>query len=176
MSEGSAKPGEQVELDLSASDIGSPGLGAWSIDISYDPDVVTPVGCDTEHGAVCNLHFSDDEIRTAGATAVGFEGDVELAHITFECADDEGESPITVSLPDFADATLGGPVQIAAEIEHGKVTCTNTPIPQPPTTGTGGSTTSDDGNSYLLLIGLLAVAGVTALAGFGVLRARASRN
>jgi hypothetical protein len=173
---GSAKPGAQVALDLKAASVASPGLGAWSIDITYDPAVVTPVACVTEHGAVCNTHYDNNTVRTAGASAIGFEGDTGLAKITFECANAAGESAITVALPDFADATLGGPVQIAASIVNGKVSCTNaTPVPQVPTTGTGGGTSSGGGSDFTLLIALLAGVGVTALAGFGVLRTRTNR-
>ncbi len=172
-----AAPGASASVELESIDIESPGLGAWSIDITYDPDVVTPTGCDTEHGAVCNLEYRDDMIRTAGATAVGIEGDTLLATLTFECADAEGESDLTVSLPDFADATLGGPVQINPEVVHGKITCSTTPptaVPGIVASGTG--TGASNGSDFTLLIAALAAAGVAAVAGFGVLRARADRN
>jgi len=167
-------------VELESLDIEAPGLGAWSIDITYDPDVVTPTGCDTEHGAVCNMEFGEDMIRTAGATAIGIEGSTLLATLTFECADAEGESALTVSLPDFADATLGGPVQINPAIVHGMITCSNTP-PAAPTavpgivdTGTGAGSTAN-GSDFTLLIALLAGAGLVAFAGLGVLRTRADR-
>jgi len=167
---GSALPGGQVSLDLDSNDVGPPGLGAWSIDISYDPSVVSPVSCATEHGAVCNTHFNNDTIRVAGATAIGIEGDTKLATLTFQCADDEGKSAIIVSLPDFADATLGGPVQISADIDNGEINCTNaTPPPGLAGTGSGGP---QSGSDFSWLIATLAGAGVVALAGYGVLRAR----
>lgn len=170
---GSAKPGGQVSLDLNSNDVGPPGLGAWSIDISYDPSVVSPVSCSTQHGAVCNTHFTNDTIRVAGATAIGIEGDTKLATLGFQCADAEGKSAITVSLADFADATLGGPRQISADIDNGEVNCTNAPPPPGLAgTGTGGPTSGSD---FSWLIASLAGAGVVALAGYGALRAR-SRN
>jgi hypothetical protein len=166
---GAVEPGGEVSVELESLNVGEPGLGAWSIDITYDPDVVTPVECDTEHGAVCNTEFDDDTIRTAGATAVGIEGDTLLATITFECGDEEGESPLTISLPDFADATIGGPQQIDADIVDGTITCGDAPTPPPSLapTGTGGSAGSDAS----LLIGLLAAAGLAAL-GVGALAVR----
>lgn len=167
---GSAAPGADASVKLDSMDVGAPGLGAWSIDITYDPDVVTPTACDTEHGAVCNPAYRDNMIRVAGALANGIEGDTLLATITFECADAVGESPLTITLPDFADATLGDPQQINPAIVNGEVACTNSP--RPPTVGTGGATSGSD---YTLLIALLAGVGVTALAGFGVLRTRGSR-
>lgn len=182
MSSGTAAPGEQVALELMSEGVTEPGLGAWSIDITYDASVVTPVGCETEHGAVCNLQYGDNMIRTAGATAMGIEGDTLLATITFECADDTGHSAITVSLPDFADATIGGPQQIDAEVTHGSVECTDeppaaataTPAPQVPSTGTGGGSSAGS-NDLLVLVATLVGVGVTALAGYGVLRTRATR-
>lgn len=170
---GSAAPGAQVSLDLTSNDVAAPGLGAWSIDITYDPDVVTPVSCETEHGAVCNTHFDENTIRTAGAAAIGFEGDTGLASITFECADSVGESAITVALPDFADATLGGPRQINPTIVSGKVSCTN--VPQVPNTGMGGGSSTSNGSDLMLLVALLAGIGLSAFAGFGVLRFRSNR-
>jgi hypothetical protein len=178
MGSGTAEPGEQVSIELNSEGVTEPGLGAWSIDVTYDPSVVTPVRCETEHGAVCNLHYGDNMIRTAGATAIGIEGDTLLATLTFECADDEGHSAITVSLPDFADATLGGPLQIDAEVNHGEVECveggaaaaTATLAPQVPTTGMGGGST--DGSDITLLLATLIGVGAVALTGFGVLRTR----
>jgi hypothetical protein len=120
------------------------------------------------------MHFGTDTIRTAGATAIGFEGSTKLATITFQCLPDEGESAITVSLPDFADATLGGPRQIDAGVDNGTITCTTTPQPRPPTTG---SAEPQDGSSFGWLIASLAAAGAMGLAaGYGLLRARNSRD
>jgi hypothetical protein len=168
MGTGSAAPGGTVSLELWSHNVASPGLGAWSIDISYDTSVVTPTACQTEHGAVCNTHFNTNTIRTAGATALGIEGDTKLATITFQCAQHTGQSAITVSLPDFADATIGGPQQIAAAITNGSVSCSTTP--QVPTTG---SAVPQDGSSFGWLIATLAAVGVVGLAaGFGTLSAR----
>jgi hypothetical protein len=182
---GEAAPGDQVEVELNSHDVGEPGLGAWSIDITYDPDVVTPLQCVTEHGAVCNTAFDDDTVRTAGATAEGILGDSLLATITFECNDEEGESDLTVSLPDFADATIGGPMQIDAAIENGTITCaeedgdagaaTATPgaPPAPGNVGTGADQSGDSGLIWLI-VGL-AGAGVLAAAAGVTLRRGSTR-
>jgi predicted nucleic acid-binding protein len=77
-----------------------------------------------------------------------------------------GDTPM-----DFADATLGDPQQINPAIVNGEVACTNSP--RPPTVGSGGPSAGSD---YTLFIALLAGVGVTALAGFGVLRTRANRS
>jgi hypothetical protein len=167
--DGSAAVGEEVSVELNAADIGEPGLGAWSIDITFDPDVVSAVACDVElAGAqnVCNPAYADDTVRIAGAAGVGLEGDSKLATITFECEDD-GESAIEVNLVHFADGTIGGPEPIDADVTNGTITCGGEPGGLPPT-GQGGR--SDQGLLYALM-GLLAAAGL-AIVGRGVLAHR----
>jgi hypothetical protein len=180
---GEAAPGDQVAVELNSHDVGDPGLGAWSIDVTYDPEVVRPLQCVTEHGAVCNTAFDDDTVRTAGATAEGIVGDTLLATITFECLDAEGESDLTVSLPDFADATIGGPEQIDAAIENGSITCaeetvaaTATPGAPPAPGNVGSGPGSNDGTSFAWLIASLVGAGAIAgAAGFVALRRGTTR-
>jgi hypothetical protein len=42
----------------------SPGLGAWTVDISFDSSVVTVVTCSPQQGGVCNPNFATDTIRS----------------------------------------------------------------------------------------------------------------
>src|SRR3990172_7330242 len=65
--------GSGVTLDLNALDIGAPGLGAWIIDISYDPDLVTAIACDSHPAGLCNADFTENPLRTIAATARGPE-------------------------------------------------------------------------------------------------------
>jgi hypothetical protein len=170
---GSGDAGDRVTVTLEALDIGDPGLGAWSIDVSYDPDVVTARSCGPEHGAVCNPEFADDTVRLAGATAEGFEGDTVLGTLTFECGDDGGSSPLEISLADFADATVGGPMPIDASVENGSITCAGA-------AGEGivivdaGSGGMQYGGGFAWLIGLLSAVGLAVVA-FGAVRVRRSR-
>jgi len=170
--------GDEGVVDLEALDVTAPGLGAWTIDIIYDPSVITAVDCSATNGGVCNAEFADDQVRITGATAEGLEGDSTLGTITFACGDEPGESPLEVSLFTFADATLGGPVTIDSTTEDGTFACTvpeptATAGPQLPQTGTGPGSSSDDGMTWIIV----ALAGISlaAMAGYGALRLRTTR-
>jgi hypothetical protein len=177
ISDGSAAPGGSDTVELSALDVTDPGLGAWTIDIFYDPDVITPVDCSATQGGVCNVDFPGDAVRITGAVAVGLEGDTSLGTIEFECADAEGESPLEVSLFTFADGTLGGPQDIDATTVDGTFTCaeagpTATEAPQLPSTGVAGG---DDNGSMAWIIAALAGLGLASMAAYGALRLRENR-
>ncbi len=135
---GSAAVGDLATVDLDGLGFVEPGLGAWTIDVTYDPSVVTAVGCNAGLSGVCNPTFDTDTVRVTGASAEGFVGDVQLAMITFECLD-EGSTALSPSINVLADATLGNPQDISGDtsIENGSITCgpdirTPTPTPAPP--------------------------------------------
>lgn len=173
---GTAAVGEDGLVDLNAMDVTSPGLGAWTIDINYDPDVVTATACSAAQGGVCNAEYADDQVRITGAVAVGLEGDSFLGSITFECGDAAGESPLDVSPFTFSDGTLGGPLPIDDTIVNGTFTCTTeapaTPQPGLPASGVGDSS---DGNPLTWVIAALAVVGLASMAAYGALRVRTNR-
>jgi hypothetical protein len=125
---------------------------------------------------VCNDEFADGVVRITGASAGGIEGEETLGSVTFAC-EDEGSSDVEIATEVFADATIGDPQPIDAELHDGHVECaeetaepvaTSTPLPGPPTTGQGGSTSTD----YSWLIAGLSLVGVVALAGYSLLRVR----
>ena len=123
--------GSGVTLDLNALDIDDPGLGAWIIDISYDPDLVTAIACDSHPAGLCNADFTESAVRTIGATAGGLEGDLTLVSITFQCLD-VGTTALAVNATEVADATIGDPQDIDVEVEHGSVGCVSSAPPPPP--------------------------------------------
>ena len=164
LSNGGAAPGDSDEVTLTATDIGAPGLGAWSVDVSYDDSVMTAVACDAAEGGVCNPNFADDTVRISGATAGGLEGTTTLGTIEFECNDDGGSSDLTVDPVTFADATIGGPVEIDVAVSNGTFSC----VSGGPATGTGFT---PDGGTNGWLLAVLAYLGVAALA-VGALRWR----
>lgn len=179
VSDGSATPGSEGDVILSATGVGDPGLGAWTIDISYDTDVITAVDCAPEQGGVCNEEFAEDTVRITGASASGLEGDTDLGAITFECGDAEGESDLTIAISVFADATIGDPQDLEPSISNGTFTCgeeTAGPTAAEPTDlpDTGTSVGAGGGSSSLSwFIVLAAVIGVLGLAGtYGVVRLR----
>ncbi len=173
VSDGTAEDGASGDVTVDVSDVGDPGLGAWTIDISYDNDLLTATDCGAEQGGVCNENFSDDSVRVTGASAGGLEGDTNLGSITFEC-NGEGESDLTISLSVFADATIGAPQDLDPSTSNGTFTCgaeVAGPTDLPPT---GTSFVSDGGSSSLSwFIALFAVIGVLGLAAsYGVVRLR----
>ncbi len=173
--DGSAAPGEEGSVDVGAHDIGGEGLGAWTVDISYDTSVITAVDCSAEQGGVCNNEFGDGVVRVTGASAGGLDGDTVLGSITFECADAEGSSALTISVNVFADATIGDPQDIDVTISNGTFDCEEAgPLPTDlPPVGTG-VVSDGSGSSLSWLVALLAVVGAAGLvAAYGTMRMRA---
>ncbi len=116
--------GTQGALDVRALNVSAPGLGAWSIDVFYDPLVVAAVSCTAFEGGVCNPAYDTNRVRFTGANASGLEGDTTLAEITFACAV-EGVTLLTISIEVLADATIGGPVDIrdTTSTDDGTISC-----------------------------------------------------
>ena len=114
--------GKQASVDVQASGIPAPGLGGWTVDVTYDPAMVTVAGCSSA-GGLCNPEFAPNMVRVAGFEANGLVGDAMLATIDIECAS-TGSSPLSLNVVDFLDATPGAPAQIQAAVENGSVTCT----------------------------------------------------
>jgi hypothetical protein len=126
------EPGHSATVDLTAENISAPGLGAWEIGIFYDPSVVTALACDPQNGSVCNASFAANQVRVTGASASGLLGDHTLASITFECADAQDTTALTLSVPVVADATVGAPRDIDVKQLDGAITCTDSPFSPPP--------------------------------------------
>jgi hypothetical protein len=69
------------------TNVPAPGLGAWGVDVTYDPAVIKPVSCDTALTgavAVCNQAFAPGTVRIAGASANGISGSQTIAKLSFE--------------------------------------------------------------------------------------------
>lgn len=109
-------------VELQALDVTSPGLGAWTIDITYDPSVVFVLNCAPGAGGHCSPEFDSDTIRVTGASATGLEGDTTLATIQLFCVA-AGVSPLTLYVQVFADATVGDPQDINPTVVDGSYTC-----------------------------------------------------
>ena len=180
VSDGSAADGDSDTVTVDVTGVGGEGLGAWTIDITYDNSLLTATDCTAEQGGVCNENYTSDSVRVTGASAGGLSGDTSLGSITFEC-DGEGESALTISLSVYADATIGDPQDLDPSVSNGTFTCgeqpaTDTPVGPGPTSigpvGTGF--TSGGGSSVSWLVALFAVVGLAVLAtGYGVARSRA---
>lgn len=99
-----------------------PGLGAWTIDIHYNADLVSLVECGAEQGGICNPEFADNAARIAGSSAAGLIGEFALGSLWFTCKG-EGESHLEIHIKVLADGTLGDPQPVDAELKHGEIYC-----------------------------------------------------
>jgi hypothetical protein len=118
--------GGEGTVSLQALNMTAPGLGAWSMNIVYDPAIVQlvaqPNGCVAQSGSVCNPAFAANTIRVTGAAASGLAGNTTLATFTFHCSS-VGTSALTVTVDTLADATPGSPHDIVAATSNGSVSC-----------------------------------------------------
>jgi hypothetical protein len=131
---GSVSTGVGLEgtVELDALGIGEPGLGAWTIEIVYDPEVAAVAECTAEQGGICNAAYAEDTIRVVGTNVYGLVGDHTLARIVFACKA-VGESDLTPTLRVLADSTPGGPLPIEAAVANGSVTCSEDKVHPTPT-------------------------------------------
>lgn len=135
----SGNVGDGSSVSVQALDIGPPGLGAWTIDVLYDPQVLSVTSCSALHGGVCNATFRDDTVLIAGTSASGMTGDVGLGSVGFRCIG-PGTSSLLVVVEVLADATPDAPQNINAGVENGSAVCHQAPATatatttRPPTT------------------------------------------
>jgi hypothetical protein len=173
-------PGGQATIDI-RSNVPSPGLGAWTLDLSYDASKVSIVSCaPAPSHSECNVDFGPNTARLVGATGPGLIGDTSLATITFRSLAASGAtcSPISLSVTPtlFVDATVGGPLPVTVDVTNGTLQCpaapapTATPLPSLTPSGAGGSNGASSG-WLIALAGL----GSVLLAGYAGLRLRATR-
>ena len=147
-------------INLSARDIGPPGLGAWEIGVVYDSSVVTATACTAQAGSICNENFASNRVQVVGANPTGLPGTNVLANITFRC-NGEGTTELTVIIDEFADATTGGPRPIGPGINAGRITCADSaglpdvPTPRPRATDDddddGDDDDGDDGDGTTII-------------------------
>ena len=107
---GSVAPGGDITVRLKLAGICEPGLGAFTIDVSYDPAVLAPVACTanpegTVDTAFCNPALGPDTIRVGGfCISCGVTGQIALADITFHAVGASGsQTPLTIPPPEVAD-------------------------------------------------------------------------
>ena len=124
--------GQQGTVIFSAELVVKPGLGAWQVDINYDPEIVSVVACDSGQNGVCNPVFDEDTVRLAGASASGLTGTNEFAAIKLVC-DRQGASALTIRLSIWGNAIETQ--QRKVEIEDGTITCRSAIPAQLPSTG-----------------------------------------
>jgi len=132
--------GEEGTAQLTANIPHEPGLGAWTVDINYNPAIISVASCKPFQGGVCNDRFGPGTVRVTGVSASGLVGDFALADITFRC-NATGSSPLNPKLALFKDATPGAPQDIDETVNKGEFNCTaNTPAPPTNTPGLPAAT------------------------------------
>ena len=120
--------GDQGKVNVEALKIGQPGLGSWTMDVSYDPAVVSLISCAPASigGAFndCNDAFAADTLRIVGFVGGGLIGDTMLGSLTFRC-ESAGISSIVINTETFVfvDSTPGNPQAINADIQDGSISC-----------------------------------------------------
>jgi hypothetical protein len=137
--------GETVEVRVIASVPEAPGLGAWTIDIAFDPAILTVDSCARGSGSICNPEFASGLARITGANPDGVVGTFDLDTFGFQCIAG-GTSYVTLTLITFADATVGNPQAIDTVVHNGNIDCIGTKL--------SFSTLSDGGGHVLRATGL----------------------
>ena len=106
-STGEVVAGQTVSVDVQAL-VPAPGLGAWTIEVQYDPAVLSASDCATPQGLteVCNASYSANSVLLAGIAPDGLAGTQTLATLTFTgLGVAGGMSDLTVALDSFVDPT-----------------------------------------------------------------------
>jgi hypothetical protein len=100
-------------------------LGAATIDVSYDPSVISPVSCAKDPNGLfdmtlCNLAYQPNVVRfSALRTTAGATGTLVLADITFEVVGAAGQcSDLDVVVVTFTDPQG---TAITTTDEHGQI-------------------------------------------------------
>ncbi len=142
-------PGDRGSVDLSLTDATDP-VGAWVVEITYDPHVASIVGCAPRENSGCNTAYRPQTVRVTGASALGLLKDTVLATLDLKCLG-EGHSELSLSV-----SQLGIPEAFFdVQVHNGDVTCaepalstpTREPSPTPaaaitlPTAGAGPPST-----------------------------------
>ncbi len=147
-------PGSTGTVNLTARDIGSPGLAAWEIGITFDSSVVTATACAAQAGSICNENFASNRVQVVGANPGGLTGTTILANISFRC-NGEGVTDLTVVIDELADATPGDPRPIGPGINAGRITCEDSvglpPVPTTRPTEVPDDDAADDDNGVVTL-------------------------
>ena len=156
--------GQQDTVTLAAADYPAP-LGAWAIDISYDPAVVQPVDCVPIENSTCDLDQSETSLRIRGVSAEGLTGDFALATIAFDCVA-EGSSSLSMIIDVWGVAGIAeiGFETPQPEIVDGEITClapssTTLVLPE---TGTGAGTGEGRSHWFIAALAFAGVAGILA--------------
>ncbi len=133
---GTGVVGGIATVNIVASHMLEPGLGAWTVDMTFDPSRLSPTsvnqrGCTGYFGTVCSMHYSATQARFTGASASGLLGDITLGTAFFRCLG-PGTTAVSLTTNVFADANPNSPQNIDVDINNGTVTCLEPATTVPP--------------------------------------------
>ena len=118
--------GSSATVDLSVSLLTWVGLGAWAIDVKFDPGLVDATGCTSlDVPIVCNPEYQANRVRVAGVDpfgASGVGGVLNLAAIEFDCLA-AGSAVLEVLIEVFRSPAVGYPQQLSTTTLNGSITC-----------------------------------------------------
>ena len=168
-----------VAVDLQGVSTREIGLGAWTIDVTYDPASVSLAGCLPFERSFCYPAYAPGIARVTGASASGLENDFVLATLVFRCNDSSSATTLGLDIDVWAYSTIPEDPQVEPELVDGSITClapaptsaaTVTPVAiSLPSTGSGPPVPS----TLLWLIAALAAFGLAAASGAITMRRRA---
>lgn len=106
----SLQPNESATLTLEGVGFESTGLGALTVDVSYDPTAVSVTACEADPErvfdlALCGEEYAKGIARVTVIDAEGEAGDFTLAEITFTAGSKTGSQALAVRVETLADAT-----------------------------------------------------------------------
>jgi len=163
--------GEEVSVNLEIRGMRAPGIGAWSIDVAYDPAIVSLSACVPLGNNICPTDHPANVVRITGASANGVVGNLTIATLRFQCVSREGASQLTISTNIWGSA-IPGPEKIPPmpELQNGIITCDQPPTPAPTSTPTAALPSAGYGNDAqsswpLWPAGLLAIAALALVTG-----------
>jgi hypothetical protein len=132
---GQVDPGGSITIPVEALEMPGAGLGAFTIEVHYDPAVVRVENCKHDPGGLYSglCHDDGQRIRLTGVSTVGVPGDSLLAEVILHAVGSDGDSTfLDVELLTIADPD-GEPIDAGDEdgvitigVPDGDVTCDNT--------------------------------------------------
>lgn len=73
----------RTSVAVKAALSGAARLGAWTLDLRYDPRLLKPITCSGSAGSLCNASLAAGVVRIVGASSSGLSGTQTLATVSF---------------------------------------------------------------------------------------------
>src|SRR3972149_5627551 len=121
--------GQQAAVSVQAQGVPSPGIGAFTVDVTYTSTIVDPVGCQAGAGFFCNTDYAPGKVRCGGFDPYGRTGNVALCSITFQAVGLAGAcSNLTPTVQELVDVNGAA---ITATTSSGSFCISQPPQPTP---------------------------------------------